>query len=275
MRFLQKGRLPKVAATDADGRVDADWLAAILAAMDRGADVVAGWVELNAVDWGRIPLRLHQDDARECAYDTLCDEIHALLDPDPHDPWPRYTQHSGASIAVAVHADVECGGVPLVASGEDRALIAALRMVDARLRHDPAARVSVSGRVDGRAEGGMAETIRRRLVTADEYLDERLEPARMCALRARSRAAARRAFERPGSSRVSLASLLALPASVVNEALRSRHFGRAWQMLERASPELRRVRVPVLDLPTETLAAKFILAGLRAADGLVDSVRVA
>ena len=253
-------------ATDADGQVDPDWLCATLTAIERGADVVAGWVELHPEDWGHIPIRLHEDDARECAYDALCDEIHARLDPDPHDPWPRHTHHSGASIAVTVRAYLTCGGVPEVASGEDRALIAALRSIDARIRHDPAVRVSVSGRIEGRAKGGMAETIRRRLVRPDEMLDDRLEPAETCALRARSRAAARRAYERPGFEQDDLAIRLGLPAGRIKEALALPYFGLAWRSLENASPKLRRVPVLVSDLPKQMLAAETIISALRSTD---------
>jgi hypothetical protein len=59
----------------------------------------------------------------------------------------------------------------------DRALIEALRRIDARIRHDPAICVAVSGRITGRAAGGMAETIRRRMVRQDEFTDASLEPA--------------------------------------------------------------------------------------------------
>jgi hypothetical protein len=253
-------------ATDADGQADPDWLPNTLAASERGADVVAGWAELHPLDWGRIPLELHEDDARECAYDALCDEIHARLDPDPHDPSPRHTQQSGASIAVTVRAYRECGGMPVVASGEDRALIAALRLVDAKIRHDPSVRVSVSGRTEGCAQGGMAETIRRRLVRPDEMLDDRLEPAETCAHRARCRAAARRAYGRPASDRASLASLLDLPLDKVTQALDCPFFGRAWRSLEDASPKLRRVQVPVADLPSQMAAAEAIVRALTTAD---------
>ena len=138
--------------TDADGLVDPDWLTANLAAIRAGADAVAGWVELHPVEWGAIPARLHQDDARECSYDALCDEIHALLDPDPWDPHPRHTHHSGASIAVTASAFAKCGGVPPVPFGEDRALVAALRRIDARVRHAPEVHVTVSGRTTGRRQ---------------------------------------------------------------------------------------------------------------------------
>jgi hypothetical protein len=253
-------------ATDADGRVDPHWLAATLAAMDRGAEVVAGWAELDPGDWGSIPMRLHEDDARECAYDALCDEIHARLDPDPHDPWPRHTQHSGASIAVTVQAYLRCGGIPDVSSGEDRALIQALRMVDARVRHDPAVRVSVSGRIEGRAEGGMAETIRRRLVQPDDMLDDRLEPAATCALRARSRAAARRAYDCQDAGVNSLPSDLGLSIPAVARALALPYFGQAWKALEDASRPLRRRPVAVIDLGEQMASATSILRALETAE---------
>ena len=117
----------------------------------------------------------------------VCDEIGARLDPDPWDPLPRHTQNSGASIAVTVAAYRRAGGIPAAILGEDRAFFAALRRIDARIRHSPACHAVVSGRAEGRAAGGMAETIRRRLRTPDLLLDERLEPAADCTRRAHLR----------------------------------------------------------------------------------------
>jgi hypothetical protein len=108
----------------------------------------------------------------ECGYDKLLDQIHALLDPDPFDPWPRHTEHSGASLAVTLEAYRRAGGIPPMAVGEDRAFAEALRRVDAHIRHAPTVRVIVSGRIIGRAAGGMADTICRRLTRPDEMLDE-------------------------------------------------------------------------------------------------------
>lgn len=249
--------------TDADGLVDPDWLAQTLAVFDRGADAVAGWVDLHPVEWGRIPAKLHEDDARECAYDALCDEIHARLDPDPADPMPRHTQHSGASIAVTADAYARCGGVPAIPSGEDRALIAALRRVDARVRHAPEVHVTVSGRIEGRCEGGMADTIRRRLDRPDPFLDDRLEPAVYCARRAICRALARRAYDdRRFTARLNAQILL--PADTLAAALAQPYFGMAWEMMEAASPLLRRHLVAVGDLPEQMRLATLILEPLRA-----------
>ena len=249
--------------TDADGQADPDWLAANLAAIAAGADAVAGWVELHPIDWGAIPARLHEDDARECAYDALCDELHARLDPDPADPMPRHTQNSGATIAVTASAYARCGGVPPIASGEDRALIAALRRVDARVRHAPEVHVTVSGRIEGRSQGGMADTIRRRLTRPDEFIDDRLEPATACARRARCRAAARAAYQAGRIGDAALAQALQLDPGILAGFMDVPHFGMAWEAVERASPVLVRRPVAVAELAAQTAMAEAILSVLR------------
>lgn len=243
--------------TDADGRVDPDWVSANLAALYAGADAVAGWAELDPLDWGAIPLRLHEDDARECAYDAVCDEIHALLDPDPYDPMPRHTQASGASLCVTAAAYRAAGGMPTIPSGEDRAFIAALRRVDARIRHAPECRVLVSGRVEGRAVGGMADTIRRRLSATDPYLDDRLEPAEDCARRASLRRLARQAYEAERDLPAS-EILFGLDERVARALMNRSTFGSAWADLERVSPRLLHRRVATADLPRQQGRAEAI-----------------
>ena len=249
--------------TDADGLVDPDWVEANLTALKAGADAVAGWVDLHPLEWGQIPATLHEDDARECAYDALCDEIHARIDVDPDDPWPRHTQHSGASIAVTAKAFIRCGGVPAVMSGEDRAFIKALRRMDARIRHAPEVHVTVSGRIDGRAEGGMADTIRRRIIKPDEFLDDRLEPAAACAHRALCRAELRRAFDDPTADLSALSARLGLSEGFIGDVLRLEYFGMAWERAEASAPTLLYSRVPVATLASEMMAARTILAHLR------------
>jgi GT2 family glycosyltransferase len=251
--------------TDADGIVDPDWTEANLAALREGADAVAGWVDLDPESWHRIPLKLHEDDARECAYDALCDEIHARLDPDPDDPMPRHTQNSGASIAVTGRAYRLCGGLPAMNHGEDRAFIAALRRADARIRHAPECHVTVSGRTEGRALGGMADTIRRRMWAPDPYLDDRLEPADLCAKRARLRHTLRLCLANPDLL-AGFASETGLSAAVLGQILHSNRFGHAWAFVERESPALRRQKVAVADLPAQMRRAQEICNALRLQD---------
>ncbi len=263
---LAADRLPPhgvLLSTDADGQVAPDWLAANLAHIRQGADAVAGRAVLDPADAAAIPAALHEDDARECAYGALLDEIDHLLDPDPADPWPRHTEHSGASICVTLGAYRQAGGIPPVAMGEDRAFFAALRRVDARIRHAPDVSVTVSGRIDGRAVGGMADTIRRRLVTPDAFLDDALEPAANHVRRARLRAEVRRLLQGQGDAPSWLTQELGCDAASLNAALKQGMFGVAWGIIEGMAAGLMPVRVPVAALANETRKARRVVATLR------------
>ncbi len=236
--------------TDADGAARPDWLSANLRALAQGADVVCGRAEIDPVEALAIPAHLHRDDDAEVAYATLLDRIHHLADPDPADPWPRHVEHSGASIAVTAAASALVGGVPALPSGEDRGFLHALRRVDRRIRHAPDAVVTVSGRTVGRAPGGMAETIARRVLRQDEMLDDSLEPAGACLRRAEARAALRvlRDVHRAGlpdaAALSAYAARVALPPDLVGQWLEEPYFGTAWARVEAESASLRRHPVP-------------------------------
>jgi hypothetical protein len=248
--------------TDADACVYPNWIATNLFALREGADAVAGCIEINPAEAALIPPKLHQDDARECAYAALLDEIDARLDWDPADPWPRHSEQSGASIAVTVDAYRRAGGIPWVPLGEDRAFFEALRRIDARIRHTPEVRVVVSGRILGRAAGGMADTIRRRIVKPDDMLDDRLEPALNAAWRARLRRFVRKAWSTRdafGPLMPILSQALLMPSVEIWKLLSLPHFGAAWSEIETRSATLVKRRVPVVDLEHETEHALSIL----------------
>jgi hypothetical protein len=256
-----------IMTTDADGRVAPDWIRANLAAMAAGADVVCGRAIIDPLEALLIPEALHADDALECEYAALLDEIDALIDPDPADPWPRHSEHSGASIALRRDLYLRAGGVPAVPIGEDRALIAALRRVDAKIRHAWDVSVVVSGRTEGRAAGGMADTMRRRMVAQDPLVDERLEPAANCATRAWARAQFRRAWSCPAERQPLLDGLardLRLDRNRLERRAALPHFGAGWEMIEASSPVLGRTRVPRAALAVEMAHARRILATSRA-----------
>mgnify|MGYP002413149727 CR=1 FL=1 len=254
--------------TDADGVVAPDWLARNLDAFGTGVTAVCGRAVIDPVEAQAIPASLHADDMAEMAYGTALDRIHALVDPDPADPWPRHTEHSGASIAVTVAAWQKAGGIPALSSGEDRGFIAALRRVDTLVRHAPDVVVTVSGRTEGRAKGGMAETMARRMRQQDEMLDDALEPAVLCLRRAQARAWLKSVWK-PGSwtdevidSIRGLAAFLALPFVEVLAQTETAYFGQAWETLERVSPLLRRQMVRRGDLTRHHAEAEAIVRDL-------------
>ncbi len=249
--------------TDADGRAAPGWLAANLAHLRAGPEAVFGRAVIDPVEAARIPPALHQADAQECAYAALLDEIEHRADPDPDDPWPRHVEHSGASIAVTRAAYHRAGGIPAIALGEDRAFAAALRQVDARVRHPMDVSVVVSGRILGRAVGGMADTIRRRLVAPDVMLDDRLEPAADFLARITRRRIARiaHATARAGNAAPlrHLATKAGLSAPQAALLVDLPYFGQAWAQLDAAAP---RTGVPVADLPRHSADAARILAAI-------------
>lgn len=260
--------------TDADARVGPDWVATNLVAIEAGADAVAGRVVIEPEGAERIPAHLHAIDARECTYAALLDEIYALLDPDPADPLPRHDEESGASTAVTVAAYCGVGGMPAVALGEDRAFFDALRRADLRIRHEPELSVIVSARIEGRARGGMADTMRRRIERPDPFLDARLEPAMDALRRARLRRLARTVWSTPaGDVLASLAARIGLPAARLAELLTAPHFGAAWAAIEGASPALRqRAKVPLEMLEKERTRALRIREGLKREASRADTV---
>jgi hypothetical protein len=248
--------------TDADTVVADDWVEKNLLALSAGADLACGRVEVDPVDAALIPLDLRIDDTLECELTELLDRIAFVLDPDPADPWPRHTEAAGASIAVTAAAFRRTIGIPPIATGEDRAFVKLLARVDARIRHDPTIRVTVSGRIYGRAEGGMADTMRRRMNQQDEFADDQLEPAGDAYRRMDFRRRARLAWRNLRVGRApptDLAADLGIPGALLQHLLGNRFFGAAWAEIESGSPFLLRRRVRFIDLPRQIAYARQLL----------------
>jgi hypothetical protein len=246
--------------TDADAVVAPDWVVRNVEALRRGADVVCGRAIIDPVDAAAIPAHLHADDALERRLIALLDDLAWVLDPEAHDPPSRHTEASGASLAVRARIFRRAGGIPAIASGEDRAFVRLLWMMDAKVRHDPAIQVMVSGRIVGRAQGGMADTIRRRIGQQDEFSDDQAEPASDALGRYGLRYRVRLAWS--GQADAELAKDLAVSAEQLKLALAHGFFGKAWASLEALSPILQRRRVRFVDLPAEIAAAEVMLRGL-------------
>jgi GT2 family glycosyltransferase len=248
--------------TDADAIAPPDWLARNRHALHQHADIVCGRAVIDQKEAALIPAHLHEDDARECQLIAALDMLAWMLDPEWHDPPPRHTEASGASLAVRADAFRKVGGIPDTRSGEDRAFVRALWMMDARIRHDPTIEVTVSGRIEGRAPEGMADAIRRRMIRQDEFTDEQVEPAQDAFRRYALRHRARRMWPpltREAATQPDLADDLHISRTRLAACLSHRFFGSAWAALEACSPVLQRRRVRFTDLPAEIAAADALL----------------
>jgi glycosyltransferase involved in cell wall biosynthesis len=155
-------RLPRagrgvLVSTDADASPPADWLVGIVRAIGRGADIVGGRIEIDPGE----PLPPAVNRLRE-TWDRYWQRVRAIedyIDPRPWDQPPRHGDHTGASLAITADLYARCGGVPLLASGEDLGLVTAALAHGGRLAHPADVFTFVSPRLEGRAIAGMAAAI--------------------------------------------------------------------------------------------------------------------
>lgn len=163
------GLLPTVkgdalVSTDADSRPPRHWLRHIATAFSRGADMVGGRIEIDSEE--PLPPAVHRLRATWDRYWADVRAIEDAIDPLPWDPAPRHGDHTGASLAIRAELYEACGGVPAIASGEDRALVLAALARGARLVHPVDVYTAVSPRLEGRAEGGMAVAMQHLFASA-------------------------------------------------------------------------------------------------------------
>lgn len=145
--------------TDADARPPEEWIAANLAAIVSGDEIVGGRLLLD--DGEPLPDGVAEASRLWHRYWEAVRAIEDEIDPMPWDPPPRHGDHTGGSLALSADLYRRAGGVPLLRTGEDRALVEAAIKAGGRLIHPVSVWTRVSARSDGRAENGMALTMRR------------------------------------------------------------------------------------------------------------------
>ena len=263
-----------ICTTDADSEVSPTWLFDIRTAIENGADAVAGVVEFAPARRGDPPFPASR--RLEDRYATLQAEVIARADPEPHNPWPNHFWAWGANFALTLSAYKAIGGLPSQPLAEDRALAAALRAHDFKLRHSLDVRVRTSRRDQGRAPGGLADLIRFHQQNDSHPCDAELEPILTAFARARIKRDVREAWKSGGDHRL-ISRRLGLEADFVIKTLGNGKFGAAWLHIERASPILHRVRLSPDHLPLEIARAEQLLVKLRptGANDQADTLRAA
>ena len=253
--------------SDADSRVGPDWVARNLAAISAGADLVAGRISLDSDEAASLPERLHARGRLEAEYEALLIEIDARLDPDPGNPWPCHWSKSGATLAVRHAVYRAVGGMPDMATGEDRAFVDTVRSHDFVVRHACDIEVVTSGRLDGRASGGVADTIKLRCDKPESPCDDRLERLHWLIARTIWRRRLRRLHHKGQIDATwRWAPALSIRGAVAKAIARSRSFGSAYAAIEAASPRLAYLPIQPKHLPRQIGRAARVLRILQAVD---------
>jgi hypothetical protein len=176
--------------TDADAVPEPSWIEANLQAIKLGADLVGGLIIGDEAEEAVLGMGFRRRAAHQLHYARLADRLATLIEPSAYDPWPRHSDHTGASLAVRADVYAAVGGIPALPFREDLAFVSRVKGAGYRVRHSLDVRVRVSARLEGRARGGMADCIRGwmraeesglpHLVEAPIAIAARLAKRRMC-----------------------------------------------------------------------------------------------
>ncbi len=248
--------------TDADSICAPDWIAANCAALQRGAALVCGRIEISPEDTATLAADVLAASAVEGHYLALMRALEALVDPDPWNPSPHHGGCNGASMATTPAFYRRVGGLPVIPSSEDRAFLQRYRAHDLPIFFSDTARVVVSGRTAGRAPGGMAEAIAARIKNPDAPIDSVAEPANAWSARLEARSLARRIHHR-GESLRRFCDWLRIAPDEAEKISASTYFGYAWQQIEAASRFRIRQQLRPSELPLEVRRLEKLIAMAR------------
>ncbi len=145
--------------TDADTIVHRHWIAETLCCVRNGADAVGGDILMCANERRSLPTRARRAYVLDRRYRRAVAQLESLLDPLPHDPWPRHQHHFGGSMACTLQAYRRSGGMQPMPTLEDLSFYHALVSSGARFRHEPRVRVYTSARISGRVAIGLSEQL--------------------------------------------------------------------------------------------------------------------
>lgn len=235
-RLQQSSNRPGIiASTDGDTVVDRQWVYQIMREIAGGSDAVGGRILTRPDD---SPVRVNY--LRDVTYRTLIARLEALLDPRPHDPWPRHFQHFGASLAVTCTMYRQAGRLPVVPHLEDEAFYQALLRTDAKIRKSPQVKVTTSSRMQGRVTVGFSEQLRCWHSMNQRGQCQLAEPAEAIITRLRLRHRLRIVWESGlSATQEKVIRLIATeagvdPAWLLTECTQCRYFGQLWEKLDRA-----------------------------------------
>lgn len=167
-----------ILTTDADCLVSADWIERNRKHL-RDVEAVCGRVQPMASEMSVLENIEIAPAEMEGRYERLVTEFYRRLRPGPFGLEGDHGCAAGASLAITIKSYCAIGGFADLATGEDRDIVRRLKSAGCAVRHAGDVRVAASCRLDGRAEGGMAEALRARAGHTDYLIDNALPPAKM------------------------------------------------------------------------------------------------
>lgn len=165
--------------TDGDAVVDPYWITSAVQAANAGADLICGTIStscedvLKTVSGSRIT-------SAEAAYSNLLHEVRFCMDRiagrQPLAGRRPHYMESGACIAIRADRYRDIGGIPATSTSEDRGLVFRAEAHGLNITYADAMAAWVSGRLDGRADGGMSACLRERMTSDDPLADQAMLP---------------------------------------------------------------------------------------------------
>jgi len=150
-----------LATTDADCVVMPGWGHIVRSAIEK-VDVICGRVVPDPEEFARLPRIVRMHGALEDEVAALGAELDGLRAPCTYDPLPRHGQTPGASLAFRTGTYLAAGGFEAIPCHEDRRIVARIEASGGRIARPWDLVVTASCRLEGRAPGGMADTISAR-----------------------------------------------------------------------------------------------------------------
>ncbi|WP_322890649.1 MULTISPECIES: glycosyltransferase [unclassified Yoonia] len=155
-----------LATTDADCVVKSGWSRVVRQAL-KTADVVCGRVVPDPEEFALLPAVVRRHGQLEDEVSALQAELDGLRSPGLHDPLPRHGQTPGASLAFRKETYLHAGGFEAIPCHEDRRIVELIEATGGRVARPWSLAVTASCRLEGRAPGGMADTISARMADPD------------------------------------------------------------------------------------------------------------
>jgi len=233
--------------TDADSYVDSQWLARTLMHLEL-VDVVCGQIMIDSQEAKQLPWVKTEWLEWEALYLDLSLQLKTLMNPDGVNRWPHHGRVGGASLAIRRSSFYRIGGFSNLLCGEDRDLVSRSLQHGMLVKYADDVCVTTSGRLQGRAPGGMADTLRERSLQAEYVVDEMLEPASTLLLRLHAQQECRRRWIQQ-QSLAPLYRLLCIDPPVTTHRSIPTCWQAVWASIESVSPLLTAHRLYAHELP--------------------------